>query len=513
MGDVCDVENTADEPTTPHDGNTSRPIAKTVPAGDDLDSVVRVEANFLRLPLFALDTKHLRTMEGIHCEGTLRREGQNVAFSYTVTRNTATLYPGPLARAAHFALLSLATDSGLPVQNPVLFSWRELCARMRIQPSGWTMRELRSALTATKGLMIESRHALFSKPDNASLDTGSEERTQIINLYDEVEFVGTKRPDGTMADVNAVFLSRWYVENLNALYSGPLDYTLWRSLNDKSLIASRLYEFLFLKFYGGREMLRFNYATLVKFIPVRTERYLSDAKKQLQPAFALLIEAGILKKVQWIESVAGSPQILLHRGPLLDPAVNAENPYEVGEEDFVLDRIEDVRGPEWHLVTAFHEAWGHSGFRPAKAELELAASLLATHGAETMKELLPRVVKRLKMKWSDAKTFVAVSRYLPEVLAEWQREKMRVERDHAEESKRDADKQRALRQAQDKAVLQAVWQSLSAEEQEDIRQAVTARQPKSAAKFPRIIEGLCLDELGRRKGLAMESMPTAERAD
>src|ERR1022692_2310920 len=98
--------------------------------------MVRVEANFLRLPLFTLDHKHMRTMDGLRCEGTFRRGGKSFAFTYTVTRNTATYYPGPLARAAHFALLSIATDRGLPLLNPVTFTWRELCTRMSIQPSG-----------------------------------------------------------------------------------------------------------------------------------------------------------------------------------------------------------------------------------------------------------------------------------------------------------------------------------------------------------------------------------------
>jgi hypothetical protein len=267
--------------------------------------VVRVEANFLRLPLFTLDNKHMRTMDGIHCEGTFRRGGRSFEFTFAVTRNTATYYPGPLARSAHFALLSMATEMGLPIRNPITFTWRGLCARMNVQPSGQRVTALREALTATKGLMIESRAALFSKAADAAIST--DDKTKVINLYDEVEFHGFSRPDGSIADINAVWFSTWYIDNLNALYSGPLDYTLWRSLNDTSLIASRLYEFLFFKFYGGRDFLRFNYPTLVQFIPVRTERYLSHAKKQLQPAFDLLIDAGILSNVQWIESSGGLP--------------------------------------------------------------------------------------------------------------------------------------------------------------------------------------------------------------
>lgn len=462
--------------------------------------VVRVEANFLRLPLFTLDNKHMRTMDGLRCEGTFRRAGKSFAFTYVVTRNTATYYPGPLARSAHFALLSIATEQGLPIQNPILFTWRDLCGRMGIQVSGKTVDSLREALTATKGLMIESRAALFSKPENSPINT--EDRTTFISLYDEVEFYGAARSDGTIADANAVWLSHWYMENLNALYSGPLDYTLWRALNEKSLIASRLYEFLFLKFYGGRTLLRFNYPTLVKFIPARTERYLSDARKQLDPAFLLLTEAGVLDNVQWIQSRGGLPQILLHRGPLLaSGAAQAEN-YDVGDEDFVLDRIEDIRLPEWKLVASFHQAWGNDSFTPSKAELDLARELLKTHGEPTMQELLPKVIKRLKVRWADAKSFCAISRYLPEIIQEAQREKRRIEQQRQGEKQQEESRRRAIQVAQDRAVLKALWDSLPSCEQDAIRTHVLKGQPPALQKRPAIVDRFCLDELAKRQGMA-----------
>src|SRR5262249_26430151 len=144
-----------------------------------------------------------------------------------VTRNTATYYPGPLARSAHFALLSLATDLGLPLRNPITFSWHELCGRIGIQVSGKTVSALRTALTATKGLMIESHSALFSKAEDPPITT--DDTTKIMNLYDRVEFHGAAREDGTLIDINGVWLSDWYLQNLNALYSAPLDFVLWRS--------------------------------------------------------------------------------------------------------------------------------------------------------------------------------------------------------------------------------------------------------------------------------------------
>ena len=121
----------------------------------------------------------------------------------------------------------------------------------------------------------------------------------------------------------------------------------------------------------------------------------------------------MLANVQWIESKGGLPQILLHRGPLLSSVSEGPEAYDVGDEDFTLSRIEEFQAPEWRLVSAFHEAWGNKAFRPSKTEVALARQLIAQHGEKTVQELLPRVVKLLKIKWPDAKSFNAVTRYLP----------------------------------------------------------------------------------------------------
>src|SRR5256714_12888375 len=100
--------------------------AATIPgAGGDRGPprLVRAEANLLRLPLFALHTKGLKTLDGIECRGRITRDGQTHQFTFRATRNTATLYPGPLARAAHLAFLSLLTQKGVPIDNPITWSW------------------------------------------------------------------------------------------------------------------------------------------------------------------------------------------------------------------------------------------------------------------------------------------------------------------------------------------------------------------------------------------------------
>src|SRR4051794_11495300 len=224
-------------------------------AADQYPEIVKAEANLLRLPLFALHTKRLKTLDGIECRGRTTRDGQTHQFTFRATRNTATLYPGPPARSAHLAFLSLVTEHGLPHENPITWRWRDLCRRMGVVYGGQMVLHLKDAITSTAALFISSESALYSKAEGKLLQTQQEP----LHLYDRVVFVGGPLPDGQTADTNYLWLSDWYLQNLNALFTAPLDYALWRHLDERSPIASRLYEFLLLNFYSGTPVLRINY--------------------------------------------------------------------------------------------------------------------------------------------------------------------------------------------------------------------------------------------------------------
>ena len=175
---------------------------------------------------------------------------------------------------------------------------------------------------------------------------------------------------------------------------------------------------------------------------------------------------------------------------------------DIGDEDFVLDRIEDIQLPEWKLVASFHQAWGNDSFTPSKAELDLARELHTKHGEPTMQELLPKVVKRLKVRWADAKSFCAVSRYLPEVIQEWQQAKRRRDQERQGEQQQEESRRRTIQHAQDRAVVKALWESLPSQEQEAIRKHVLKGQPPALQKRPAIVERFCLEELAKRQGMA-----------
>ena len=303
-------------------GNTRKPEGEKSPVPAQagvLPQFIRTEANLLRLPLFALHTKRLKTLDGIECHGRISRDGQTHQFLFRATRNTGTLYPGPLARSAHLAFLSIVTDQGLPLENPLTWSWRDLCRRMGIAYGGQMVHHLKDAITSTAGLLLQSEYALYSKPDAQPIRTFQD----ALHLYDRVIFIGGQLPDGTTADTNYLWFSDWYAKNLDAMFTAPLDYLLWRSLDEQSPISSRLYEFLLLNFYSGAPVLRINYETLAQLLPVRPKRFLSDARRQLEPPFRLLGDASVISELQWTETRNSLAQLHLYPGPRLNsPAAN-----------------------------------------------------------------------------------------------------------------------------------------------------------------------------------------------
>jgi hypothetical protein len=284
---------------------------ETLSSGSPL---IKAEVNLLRLPVFALSTKGLKNINGLEVRGVFRRGGEEHEYVFQTGRNVMTLYPGPLARSAHLALLSMGTER-LPVPHPLTWTWRELCRRIGCNGSGSMIAKLKEAMAATAGLTIRSRSAIWSKPQGRYLT----ETDQVLHLYDRLVFHGHRLPSGETADHNHLWLADWYRENLDALYAAPLDHDLWRWLDERSPIASRAYEFLLVNFYAT-PLVRINYPTLAGFLPIKVERYYSDAQRQLEGALTLLVQTSLIHTVTWTKAKGGAPQLLLERGSRLDRA-------------------------------------------------------------------------------------------------------------------------------------------------------------------------------------------------
>lgn len=276
----------------------------------DLAKTIRSEVNLLLLPFFTLERKDKR-LETEYRE-IKQEEGLKKEKIWNVSANPKYGYPGPFDREVHKAIeqiLSEIFQEKGKIENPIPFSIYDLCDRMGITTSGGkNYREVKRALERIKVTAIKSEKAFYLKDKK-------EWTSSIFSLYDGVIFRGEQLEDGSLAEINLLFLSDLYLGSLNSRYTKPIDYAYWQSL--KSKIASRLYEILGVMFYGIQHKkdcdIHFKYTTLCQLLPLIPYKYFSDAKRQLNPAHKELKDTGFISNYEWSEN--GKKDWLIHYWP------------------------------------------------------------------------------------------------------------------------------------------------------------------------------------------------------
>jgi hypothetical protein len=261
--------------------------------------VIRSEVNFLVLPFFALWDKEAKRKKRTEYKTSVTRNGKRLEISWIVSSNAEFGYPGPFDRAVHKAVEQIISDLPLPIHNPIAIgSLYSFCGRMGINKLGGSQyRKIKEALTRIVATTIISRGAFYSKEKDGWIE-------DVFHLYDRIVFKGEKLLNGNMADTNYLFLSSWYLDNVNANYVKPVDWTYYKSL--KTPVAQRLYELLGVKFYGllmkRGKAISYKYSTICDLLPITRQKYLSDAKKLLDPAHSKLKDTSFLEDWDWEET-------------------------------------------------------------------------------------------------------------------------------------------------------------------------------------------------------------------
>lgn len=456
-----------DAPTVGQEENNTQAAGETI--GRD---IIQVEANLLCFPFFALAKKDRAKRQAIEVFGTrMREDGIKQRFSLRIARNVDLPYPGILSRKVHFALLDILSDRSRPrpLQNPVTWTWRDLHERIGIEYAGQSsVSAMKEALHSTAGVYITTTCGLIVKSGDDKAPLPSRETG--YHLYDKVVFVNDALPDGTVADRNAVWLSDWYLANLNEFYSGPLNYDLWKRLDEKQ-IASRLYEFLLFKCYGAPPILRINYPYLASFLPVRIESALSKAQEQLNPAFAALGKHHVLRRIEWTTSQSGQHQLLVTPGPALARSFAAAPrqpsiPHGILEfSDLHVMEVLTEHTKAHQLVCRYHALrFDQSRHVPTASELSFAQEKLDVFSDDLLNALLPKLAQTMEREFPKGKFFTAAGPYLDDLVAEYQKEqatrrRLEDERHKSEATERRAHQAKEARRKRD-ARLTAVFESL-----------------------------------------------------
>ncbi len=446
---------------------------------------VPAEANLLQLPFALVDPRCPPAGEVLMFSGEGDDGECRFTWTYRLSKSPLTEWPGPESRAVHLAFLSIIKEQAKPFTNPLTWHWHDLCRRMGRVYSGQTVQDLKSAILATANLTIRSDRALWLKSARRRIK-------RLTRLYTEVWFVNTERDDGTVSDKNALWFSKWYLTNLNALYTAPIDHDLWRYLHKARPIASRLYEILIYGNTANNPALKMRYTVLADRLPVKKHTCPAKVRQQLEEPLKLLKEAGVLSEYTLEPRKDCVSFITLIRGPALSPNSQTDKvpggPVEQGlsQERQLIDLWYSKRFPGRPVPT----------FPPSDSELQLAATIIKDHGGEA-KLVVTRLASLVGHRFKRGERFGSCVTFYQEVSAGIKAEKQR-QRAQAEERERQArEREEQARRQQELAYWERLWDEVACLEwKEQIKEEIITRQP-GYARLPNTLKAECVREVQR----------------
>ena len=437
-----------------------------------LPKIIKSEVNLLELPFFELFTKGLRKKTEIEYRAIKNRENQIKEIFWSVSANSKYGYPGPFDREIHKAIEQIVSEilrEKGKIENPIPFSIYNLCNRMGIKGGG-NYQQIKNALERIQATVIKSENAFYHKGKKKWISS-------VFCLYDAVIFRGEQLEDGSITEINLLFLSDIYLQSLNSHNTKSINYTYWRSLESK--IASRLYEILGVKFYGIRNKkecyIHYKYSTLCQLLPLIPYRYVSQAKRQLNSGNDELKDTGFISKYEWSKN--GNKSWLISYWP----GERAKEEIRRAETKNINNRTGGyLPGPK-EEVKVF-----------SKEQVELINKLVKINVSEiTAKNLIRSNDQELIEKWIEAINYSNAgdkAAYIVKAIREnWQfpeeylrekREKQqKEEEDKIEYIKRKLQEEENKKRQEEIKKAEQIYNSLDPSQQEEIRKETENRLP------------------------------------
>jgi hypothetical protein len=257
---------------------------------------LRSDVNLLKYPIFSLDDKDVKRRTSLKCSVVIEKEGKKLEALWEVVAPKERGYPGPFDKKVHLAILEMINEMEPPIKNPITFTTHELLKRIgyKKNPGKASYKKVADSLLRLVSFTITSEGTFYIKRDKKWL-------TKAFHLYDEVARRGETLPGGGIADKNYIWLSQYYLDNINHGYTAPLALPFYKSV--KNPIAQRLYEILSVRLYGvirqGGQFYNIDYHNLCQLLPLTPQKIYKYAKRQLKKAHEELEDEGYLEKVEW----------------------------------------------------------------------------------------------------------------------------------------------------------------------------------------------------------------------
>lgn len=251
------------------------------------------EFNLVTYPFFVIWDKDKR--KSIEIKTSENIEHKKVEKILRISWDQEIGPPGPATKEVFVALEQHIRSLGYPVKEYVPFTLYDITKRLGKKKGGHTNELIRKALDVLLSIKFYADGFIYDKRKGTYL--GGERG----GIFDNIWYSGDILPDGERANTNVVKLNVWYQSNVNARLDVCFDYEYYMELL-KRPISARLFELLsvdFIKSKNEDKSTIIRYSNLCDYLPTKRQRYLSDARKILDPSHISLKESGFIEDVTW----------------------------------------------------------------------------------------------------------------------------------------------------------------------------------------------------------------------
>ena len=235
-------------------GMAMKPDSKTLteqPAKDVVElstDFIGAERNLELIGFFSPSYNDRRKIPKKTISGTVtNKNGQKVKVQLSILPSAE--YGLPITtdldiyRAFQKILKDIYLEQG-EITNPVAFRDEQIIKAMGKKRQGTYNKQIRTWLHRMKFTWILSEGLIYDKGKKQYIEDS-------VNVFDRTIAFGKELESGKMAAKNYVWLSEWYLNNINSRYAFLIDNETHKRL--KTAIAKSLYPILWFRFYGMRK--------------------------------------------------------------------------------------------------------------------------------------------------------------------------------------------------------------------------------------------------------------------
>jgi hypothetical protein len=245
-----------------------------------LPDYVKLEKNLTSLGFYSPSSKAVKKARPKVI--TLTREQNVVRTKARVIIEPSVSYGLPTTshQDKTFAFQKLLQDrkqAGINIENPIGFHAAQILNLLDLGDSGENYRDLLEWLDVMTFTGIKSEDAIFHSGKRGFVKDA-------LHVFERYVAIGKEMPDGSIADMNYVWLSEWMLDNIKNGYLVTVDFEAYKQLTNP--VAKILVPLLQVWLYASQDdgVFMKRYSEFCQQVGIHEYKYLSLIAQKLSPA-------------------------------------------------------------------------------------------------------------------------------------------------------------------------------------------------------------------------------------